>query len=247
MQIIRMFFVFTIFVSSVLAAPMRRPEERPELHYRTSFGECPSRPAGMLSVLVMKEFEKTRSLKSVKEKILSEKWDEKYFLSDYRISYNPVAHQVRIELDCPEPLVRVQVYKDNGREHYAAILGDNGKLLDPSYEMVLKAEKMLKTELPALAIPVQFLEGDVNVSFTHFATRLPPSLRRKIAEMIVNDRGELTVIFSWGRKATSVFMGADSWEAKLTKLEKIISYVETSGKFPSTINLTNAKKVVVKF
>jgi hypothetical protein len=50
-----------------------------------------------------------------------------------------------------------------------------------------------------------------------------------------------------GGRTTSVFLGMDLWETKLEKLTKIISYVEKSQKYPSTINLTNAKKVVVKF
>lgn len=218
-----------------------------DLRYQTSFGNCPARPSGMLSIQVMKEFERTRSLKAVKEKFLTEKWEDKFFLSKYSISYNPIAKRLRLNFDCPEPLVRVQVYKDNGREHYSAILVETGKLMDPSYEMVLKAEKRLKADLPSLAIPVQLLEGETHENFTRFAAQLSPEIRAKISEIIINDNAELTLIFSLGNRATSVFMGTELWETKLEKLAKIISYVEQSGKYPSTINITNAKKVVVKF
>lgn len=218
-----------------------------DTRYRTSFGECPARPAGMLAILVMKEFEKTRSLKAVKEKFITEKWEEKFYLSRYHVGYNPVAKTVRLQFDCPMPLARVQVYKDNGKEHYSAVLADNGKLLDPSYEVVLKAEKRLKTDLPSLAIPVKHLEGDVHESFTRFAVELSVQTREKISEIIISDNGELTLIFSFRGRATSVFMGTELWEDKLGKLVKIISYVEKSGKYPSIINLINAKKVVVKF
>jgi len=44
-----------------------------------------------------------------------------------------------------------------------------------------------------------------------------------------------------------VFLGADYWDVKITKLDKILSYVTKNNRFPSTINLVNAKKVVVKF
>lgn len=217
------------------------------LRYRTSFGECPTKSSGELAILVMREFEKTRSLMAVKEKILSEKWDEKYFLSYYSIKFNPLSQTVKMNFDCPEPLVRVQVYRDNGKEHYSAVMVRTGKLLDPSYEMILKAEKKLKVDLPSLAIPVKDLEGEVHANFTRFATKLSPSIRQKISEIIINDNKELSVVLALGRKTTSVFMGTDLWETKLEKLEKIISYVDKSEKFPSTINLTNAKKVVVKF
>jgi hypothetical protein len=112
---------------------------------------------------------------------------------------------------------------------------------------VLKAEKRLKADLPSLAIPVKLLEGETHESFTRLALQIAPEVREMISEIIINDNGELTMIFSLSGRATSVFMGTELWEEKLTKLVKIISYVEKSGKFPSVINITNAKKVVVKF
>lgn len=218
-----------------------------DIKYRTSYGECPSKSAGDFAIIVMKEFERSRSLKQVKEKILTEKLDEKYFLSEYQVGYNPVSRTVRIRLECPEALVKVQVYRENGKEHYSAVMVSNGKLFDPSYEMILKAEKKLKVDLPSLAISVQDLEGEVHENFTRFATRLSVSIRQKISEIIINDNKELTMVFSLGGRTTSVFLGTDFWETKLEKLGKIISYVEKSHKYPSTINLTNAKKVIVKF
>lgn len=245
----RLFILTCMLNVASLAAYANVPAEfgHRDLRYQTSFGNCPARPSGLLAIQVMKEFERTRSLKAVKEKFLSEKWEEKFFLSKYTVGYNPVAKKLRLNFDCPEPLVRVQVYKENGREHYSAILVETGKLMDPSYEMVLKAEKRLKVDLPSLAIPVQLLEGETHENFTRFASKLTPATRSKISEIIINDNAELTLIFSLGGRATSVFMGTELWEMKLDKLAKIISYVEQSGKFPSTINITNAKKVVVKF
>lgn len=242
-----------IFLSAIILVSLSATASVPQqftqnnLKYRTSFGECPSKSSGELAILIMREFEKNQSLMAVKEKILSEKWDEKYFLSRYNISYNPVSQTLKMDLDCPEPLVRVQVYRDNGKEHYSAVMVSTGKLFDPSYEMIMKAEKRLNSDLPSLAIPVKDLETDIHISFTRFATKLDPSLRQKISEIIISDNKELSVIFSLGGRTTSVFLGTDLWETKLEKLEKIISYVDKSQKFPSTINLTNAKKVVVKF
>jgi hypothetical protein len=42
-------------------------------------------------------------------------------------------------------------------------------------------------------------------------------------------------------------MGVDEWNLKMTKLEKIVNYMELQKKIPAIINLTNSKKVVVKF
>jgi hypothetical protein len=215
--------------------------------YRTYSGECPSKSSDMLSMIIMKEFEKTKSLKAVKEKILAEKLDEKYFLSDYRISYNPVIHTLSINTECPEPLAKVQVYKSNGEEHYSAILASNAKVYDPTYEILMKAEKKLKANLPLLAISMEQLDGSAPRALARFVQMLDNDLRHQISEIILNKDNELTIVFSLGPRATSVFMGADMWDEKVTKLSKIVGYVGKNKRYPSSINLVNSKKVVVKF
>lgn len=230
----------------VLAA---RPETivQKNIKYQTFFGHCPSKSSGMLSMAIMKEFEKKNSLKDVKEKILSEKLDEKFFLSDYRINYNPVLKTLKVQLECPQPLAKIQVYRSNGEEHYSAILGDNGRMYEPGYENLMKAEKKLTYNLPLLAVSMDQLEGDAPTNVAAFIKQMEGDLRQHISEMILNRSNELTIVFALGRKATSVFMGADLWDEKLTKLTKIMGYISKNKRYPSSINLLNAKKVVVKF
>lgn len=218
-----------------------------DVKYQTFLGECPAKSGGLMALTVMKEFERSRSLKDVKEKILNEKLDEKYFLSDYRISYNPVEKVLRINLECPEPLAKVQVYKPNGEEHYSAILAENAKLYEPQYENLMKSEKKLTHNLPLLAITTEQLEGNAPIALTKFIKLMETDLRKKVSEIILSKNNDLTIVFSLGGKATSVFMGADFWDEKLTKLSKVVGYVSKNKRFPSTINLVNAKKVVVKF
>ena len=217
------------------------------INYRTYFGECPSKSSGMLTLILMKEFEKSGSLKDVKEKILDEKLDEKYFLSDYRISYNPVIKTLKVQLECPEPLAKVQVYKPNGEEHYSAILGDNARMYEPQYENLMKAEKRLNHNLPLLAITTEQLEGNAPTDLAIFIKKMELDLRKQVSEIILSKNNDLTIIFALGGKATSVFMGADLWEEKLMKLTKVVGYVSKNKRFPSSINLVNSKKVVVKF
>jgi hypothetical protein len=184
---------------------------------------------------------------SEKEKIINEKLDEKYFLSDYRISYNPVIKTLRINFECPEPLAKVQVYKPNGEEHYSAILGDNARMYEPHYENLMKAEKRLSYHLPLLAITTEQLNGTAPMELANFIKKMEVDLRKQISEIIFSKNNDLTIIFALGGKATSVFMGADLWEEKLTKLTKIVGYVGKNKRYPSSINLVNSKKVVVKF
>jgi hypothetical protein len=217
------------------------------IQYKTYFGTCPSKSSGIFALTVMREFEKEHSLKTVKERIIKEKLDEKYFLSDYRISYNPVIKTLRVSLECPEPLAKVQVYKANGEEHYSAILGDNAKLYEPQYENLMKMDKKLTHNLPLLAISTEQLSGDAPTNLAHFIKLMEVDLRSQISEIILSKNNDLTIVFALGRKATSVFLGAELWDDKLTKLHKIVGYVTKSKRFPSSINLVNMKKVVVKF
>jgi hypothetical protein len=242
-----------ILVSSLILLPLIARSNVPDkftqknINYRTYFGECPSKSSGMLTLILMKEFEKAQSLKDVKEKMLNEKLDEKYFLSNYRISYNPVIRTLRINFECPEPLAKVQVYKPNGEEHYSAILGENAKMYEPHYENLMKAEKRLTHHLPLLAISMDQLEGNAPIDLANFIKKMEVEMRKQISEIIVSKNNDLTIIFALGGKATSVFMGADLWEEKLTKLTKIVGYVGKNKRFPTSINLVNSKKVVVKF
>jgi hypothetical protein len=63
----------------------------------------------------------------------------------------------------------------------------------------------------------------------------------------VNENKELTIILSINGTPSSVFMGPDEWGEKSAKLDKIVNYMELKEKIPAIINLTNSKKVVVKF
>jgi hypothetical protein len=238
--------ILSFFTMSASAA---RPDTiaQKNITYKTYMGECPSKSSASFAMLIMKEFEKEKSLKAVKEKILSEKLDEKHFLSDYRISYNPVIKQLRINLDCPEPLLKAQVYKPNGEEHFSAVLASNGRIYEPGYENLMKLEKKLTNNLPLLAISMDQLEGDVPRNLAQFISLMDQELRQHISEVIINKNSDLTIVFALGRKATSVFMGADLWEEKLVKLTKVVGYVTKNKRYPSSINLVNTKKVVVKF
>jgi hypothetical protein len=143
--------------------------------------------------------------------------------------------------------MKVQIYKTGATESYEAILVDNGQLYDPTYETLLRSEKKLTTSLPYLALPVGDMEDKVQKDLTNLVRDLRPELRKKLSEVILNDSRELTIILSIGGHASSVFLGPDEWKEKMIKLDKIVNYMELKEKIPAIINLTNMKKVVVKF
>ncbi|MDD0854657.1 cell division protein FtsQ/DivIB [Halobacteriovorax sp. GB3] len=222
-------------------------DKRDEVKYRTSFGKCPSRAAGTLTLQLMKNFELNGSMKDLKVKILKEKLAEKHFISSYKIKYDPLKKFLQFNFDCPEPLMKVQIYKSNGLESYEAILVENGQLFDPTYEVLLRSEKKLSYDLPFLALPVGEMEEEVQEQITRLVRDMDLKFRKKLSEVIVNENKELTMILSIKGHPSSVFMGPEQWEDKVQKLRKIVSYMEGNKKIPAIINLTNPKKVVVKF
>jgi hypothetical protein len=218
-----------------------------DISYRSNLGKCPTRPAGTMALQVVKSFEQTHSLRDVKLKIVNEKWSDKYFVSDYKINFDPYSKVLDLKFNCPEPLMKVQLYKNNGAETYEAILVDNGQLYDPTYEALLKSEKKLSHDLPYLALPVGEMEDKVQADVTSLIKDMRPELRKKLSEVILNDSKELTIILSVNGQPSSVFMGPDEWADKVAKLDKIVNYMELKERVPAIINLTNSKKVVVKF
>jgi hypothetical protein len=232
---------------SLLFASNAPVEKKNEFNYRSDLGHCPTRPAGMMALQVIKEFEDSNSLYDVKSKIIADKWMDKYFVTDYKLSYDPYSKVLKINFDCSEPIMKVQIYKNNGADSYEAILTENGQLVDPTYEALLRQEKKLTRSLPYLALPVNDMDNKIQAEVTSIVRDMRPELRKKLSEVIVNDNKELTIILSVSGNPSSVFMGLDEWREKMKKLDKIVSYMEAKEKIPAVINLTNGKKVVVKF
>lgn len=215
--------------------------------YKTFFGKCPSRVAGSLVLKLTRLFEETKSLKELKLKIIQEKLKEKYFLSDYQIEFDPSTSTLSYKFECPEPLMKVVIYKENGVDTYEAILADNGELLDPTIEVILRSEKKLTGQLPYLALPIGNFDKKDQVKIAKVLSNAPAKLKTKLSEVILDEAGEMTLIMSLGDSPTSVFLGDSDWNSKINKLKKVVEYMEEKKKFPSIINLLNAQKVVVKF
>jgi hypothetical protein len=218
-----------------------------KITYRTAFGKCPSRSAGTFTLQLIKAFEQGESLKDVKTKIIKDNLNEKYFISSYNISYDPLRRFIKFSFECPEPLMKVQLYKENGMESYEAILVENGKLVDPTYEILLRSENKIDNELPFLALPIKEMNEDIKVEIANLVKGMTPEFRKNLSEVIINEKKDLTIILSINNRPSSVFMGKKNWNDKTKKLLKIVGYMTKKKRIPKVINLTNSKKVVVKF
>ena len=151
------------------------------------------------------------------------------------------------KFDCPKPIMKVQIYNENGEEFYTSILTEDGKLLDPTYEVLLRAEGKLKGLLPNLAIPLKAVDAKKHYEITELVQKLKPELYNKLSELILNDDSELTLILSFNNRPSSVFLGKDYWTKKVGQVSKIYDFMKEKKKIPAVINLTNSKKIVVKF
>ncbi|MBF0300097.1 MAG: hypothetical protein HQK51_15355 [Oligoflexia bacterium] len=218
-----------------------------KIRFQTIFGNCPTRLIGNLSINIVEEFTKNLSLRDVKSKIIKENLKEKYFLSSYNIKYDPLKKLLYLEYDCPLPLLKVSVYEKNKAEAYQSILVENGKMFDPTYEIILKEENKLKHELPVLSLSKSEVEKDIQVLVASLMKKTTSRFRENIAELIISEEKELTIILSMNGKPISVFFGKDEWETKIIQLKRIVEYLNTKQKAPTMINLSNQKKIVVKF
>ena len=235
---------FLISTQRVFAGPFN--DTFNQVKFRTNFGNCPSRAAGSLVLNLVKDFEKTKSLRSLKKKIVKNELDKKHFLSYYAIAYDPLNGLLSFSFDCPQPLMKVQLYKKNGGI-YEAILVDNGQLYDPIYETLMRSEKKLDHDLAYLAIPVGEMDEKAQLKIKDLILSVDKLFRKKISEVILAENGDLTIIMSILNHPLSVFIGNQQWEQKMKKLKRLVKYVEIRQKVPAIINIINLEKVVVKF
>lgn len=218
-----------------------------KIKYRTTFGTCPARSAGSLALKLVKVFESHPSLMALKQTIKDEELQDRHFLSDYKISYNPLQKRLEFQFECPKALMKAQIYKNNGLDSYEAILVENGSLYDPTYEALLREEHKLALPLPTLALPIGDMDKEGQLEIAKLVKGLDWSLKKNLSEVILGEKKDLTIILSINSHPISVFMGNEEWALKLDKLDKIVKHMSKRGQMPVVINMTNSKKVVVKF
>lgn len=222
-------------------------KKKPKIKYQTTFGQCPSRSVGGLVLKLIKVFEERHSLRQVKNHLLKENLKERYFINTYRINFDPLRGLVKFKFQCPLPLMKVQVYKTSHFDSYETILTENGQFFDPTYEVLLREEKKLSYPLPYLAIPVSEINDNISLRIAETIREMSPLFRRKLSEVILNKKQELTVILSIEGRPSSVFLGEQDWKKKVGKLQRVVQFMKLKRKIPTIINLTNYDKVVVKF
>lgn len=220
-----------------------------KLKYHTSFGKCPSEVAGKLSLKLSKIFSDSSSLADLKKNIINEKLEERYFLSKYKIQFNPIKNKLYVKLDCPEVIVKVHLVKEGGLEGYDALLMSDGQLFDATYEVLLNSQNKKRQSLPYLSIPVGYSANKKQMKkISSLIQLLKKDFRKKyLSEIILSDDKSLLLVLSSGKKPTTVFFGKNLWSEKIIKVQKVFNYMKKKQKSPSIVNLTNLKKIVVKF
>lgn len=239
-------YLFFFLLNSLHAAP-KLFFSKTESKYVIVNNNCPKTHIGKLALSVIKDYESGMNLLEIKDKILSEGLSEKYFLNDYHIDMNPISRKFTFKFSCPKPLLKAQIYDRKRKKSYSGILGDNGEMMDPAFEVVLRQEGMLKGKLPFMAIDWDDLVNKKQYKVVKLLDMLSPSVKDKLSEVILNSDEELTLILRAKSKGISVFLGDDSWDVKLDKLTRVLGHFEKMDRMPNLVNLASTKKVVVKF
>ncbi len=241
------FFIFILFLSKNLQSSIRNPNITQKIRYQTHFGKCPSRTSGILALKLIKTFEKNRSLARIKTQLIEENLLENHFISNYKINFDPLRNFLKFKFQCPVPLMKVQIYKGNNTSDYDAILTQEGKLLDPTYEIFLRTEEKLTQILPYLALPMNEMNTKISLQISKMIKDMSSNFRKKLSEIIISKNKELITILSIKNRPASAFFGKNEWENKMIKLQKIVEFMKVEQKIPTTINLSNIEKIVVKF
>ena len=88
---------FIIFYPKNLKSSVVLSNTISKVRYQTNFGKCPSRPSGALVLKLIKTFEKTRSLGKIKTQIIKENLLENHFISNYRVSFDPLRNFLKFK------------------------------------------------------------------------------------------------------------------------------------------------------
>jgi len=244
--------LFLIVYTSILVTPVFIKANsglqlaQTKTQYVLNFNSCPMKSSGDLAILLAKEFDGTGSLYKLKKKIIDERYKEIYFLSDYKIDYNPITKKLYFEFNCPGLIAKIQITKEGGGSFVGSLV-DTGDVLDPHYEVLLKREKIMNTPIPYFAISLKNLSQQKHLGVVKLLKQMHPKMYQQISEVILNDEEELTLILKSKTKATTVLFGKEYWDDKISKLIKIQEHFSQKEKMPSIVNLTSNKKVVVRF
>ena len=234
-----------LLVSQVFANPVLQFSQT-KTQYTLDFNSCPMKSSGDLAILLAKEFDNSKSLYKLKKKIIDERYKEIYFLSNYQVHYNPIVKKLAFKFECPGLIAKIQITKENGVSFLGSLV-DTGDVFDPQYEVLLRREKLIAQSVPYFAISIKNLNEQKHIGVVSLLKQMNPKIYQQVSEVILNDSDELTLILKSKSKATSVLLGKEYWDDKISKLLKIQDHFSQKEKKPLVINLTSNKKVVVRF
>ena len=218
-----------------------------EVSYKIKNYSCPTKVVGDLTLRLMDVFERDQSLKDLKLSIVKNAYESKYFLQDYEIKFNPLEGSLLFTYYCPKPLMKIEIFDSLGIKTFGGTLVSNGEIFKESFLKLLEKESNKELDIPYLSIPHDKINGELTKRIAKLYLSLSDVNKQKVSEIILNSSKELTFIITSSNRVASAFFGQVKWSEKVSKLEKILNHFNASDKLPSLVNLTNSKKVVVKF
>jgi hypothetical protein len=234
----KVIFLCSLFYGSVCFSGIR---------YEVQTNLCPKSHVQHLINKIKRSYDEHQSLYDLKKQFLSENWSTQYFLSFYKIEYFPFVKKVAVQLDCSQPLFRVH-FKQNSHELYEKTLAENGQLYDPNYEYLYYKDQDVPVQLSYLTIDEKHRENKIFfIQIKNLVKTQKVFFQKYIAEAIFDEGDSLTFIIRHSQGSSVAYLGKSDWNKKLHILKKMMMNFEMQGQIPVLMNVSNLKKVVVKF
>lgn len=236
-------FLFVLFISFLLRANLLPVKNKVSVDYSI----CPKSPASDFVFKTSEFFEENgKSLKKLKQHISDKMYKRKYFLSDYKINYNPIKKTLMYFLNCSKPILKLSSLNKDGRSAYDIILTKDGATHDPSYLAYAKADGLIK-EVPRVSLPSEMVTDKNKRELVLLTRNVNNQKNIPLREIIYSSKKDLVMLIGEKDEIISVFLGESFWPEKIKKLEKIMSYMVDKKKRPSQINIVDIEKIVIKF
>jgi hypothetical protein len=158
-------------------------------------------------------------------------------------------------MNCSRPLFRVH-FKNNDLEIFEKTLAEDGHLYGPHYEYLYYHDRNVnkknrthnKVDLSYLTIAEKHRENKKFFSEIKNLFQLQQYFfKRYVSEVIFDDDDMLTFVLRHSGGSSVVYFGKNLWVDKLQALKSIMTTFEKKNVLPHLLDLTDLKKVVVKF
>jgi len=240
------FFLTVLLLFFLFPAFSQRPPSK--WKFLTTVQNCPESLSADLVIKITEKLEKEENFWALQRYLDSLNYKEHYFISDYKIQKRPLKKESQIFLKCANPVFKIDYVKDNSFEKYSGILADNGKIYSDTMAIVFEQFQKQK-KLPYLSLSFGHLESPIKKDILELYSLYQNFFSQYLNEVILNEEKELIFILfhPFKKKIITAFLGQEEWDLKVKMLKRMVLHFSQEKTIPSSLNLSNTKKIVARF